>query len=282
MNPTELEILEAVRGALEGVRGLRLVRLLRSKERVEVPLSRYPAAILEPVTAETLAWPDVPVGRYRLLHWRVAVMDRALPGSRAFEALVDLTGAVRDALAADGLLGGLAADGPPSARDGDLEPAVGAARLGPTYLTDATPGEPTVLRIAGACGYWAETPTGEAAIDGEPLFASGPHIVTVGAAARRLKDQSFNGLSGGLTLDLGHEPRDIVQRGILSADDAPGLALLEAAIEAFVDGRTYTLTAPDGTDYPNCRLDRFEQVGLPQVGLRWHQAYRLQYRQMAR
>jgi hypothetical protein len=282
MNPTELEILEAVRGAVEGVRGLRLVRLLRSKERVEVPLSRYPAAFLEPVAAETLIWPDVPAGRYRLLHWRVAVMDRALPGSRAFEALVDLTGAVRDALAADGLLEGLAADGPPSARDADLQPAVGAARLGPTYLTDAAPGEPTVLRLAGACGYWAETPTGEAAIDGEPLFASGPHVVTVGAAGRRLKDQPFNGLSGGLTLDLGQEPREIVQRGILSADDAPGLALLEAAVEAFVDGRTYTLTAPDGTDYPNCRLDRFEQASLPQVGRRWHQAYRLQYRQMAR
>jgi hypothetical protein len=282
MNPTELEILEAVRAALEGVRGVRLVRLLRPKERVEVPLSRYPAALLETAPAETLTWPDVPAGRYRLLHWQVAVMDRALPGSRAFEALVDLAGAVRDALAADGSLGGLAADGPPTARDGDLQPPVGAMRLGPVRLTDAAPGEPTVLRLAGACGYWAEAPEGEATIDGEPLFSSGPHVVAIGASARRLKDQPFNGLSGGLTLDLGNEPREILQRGILSADDAEGLALAEAVIEAFVDGRPYTFTAPDGTDYPNTRLDRFERVGLPQVGLRWHQAYRLTYRQLAR
>jgi hypothetical protein len=143
-------------------------------------------------------------------------------------------------------------------------------------------GRPTALIFVGASGYWAEEMTGAAALDDELLFSSGPHVVTAGSPARRIKDQVFNGLSGGLALDLGDGPREIVQTGVLSAASAEALATAEAAIEAFVDGRAYTLTTPAGVDYPNSRLERFDRLGPPQVGTQWHQAYRITYRQLAR
>ena len=48
MNVADLDILEAIRDALAGVSGLRTVRLIRTDESVEIPLSRLPAAVLEP------------------------------------------------------------------------------------------------------------------------------------------------------------------------------------------------------------------------------------------
>jgi hypothetical protein len=149
-------------------------------------------------------------------------------------------------------------------------------------LTEAAPGQPTRLVLEGATGYWTEKMSGGAAIDDESLFASGPHVVEPGSPVRRLVDQTFNGLAGGLSLDLGDGPREIVQRGVLSADTAEGLAVLQAAAEAFIDGRTYTLTAPDGTDYRNCRVERFDRIGPVRLGLGQHQAYRITYRQLAR
>lgn len=72
------------------------------------------------------------------------------------------------------------------------------------------------------------------------------------------------------------------KKGVLSADTADGLAILQAAAEAFIDSRAYTLTAPDGTDYRNCRVERFDRIGSVRLGLKHHQAYRITYRQLAR
>ncbi|HUU09064.1 MAG TPA: hypothetical protein VM431_00820 [Phycisphaerae bacterium] len=282
MNVADLQILQSVRETLAAAPGLRTVRLVRTKEVPEVPLSRLPAAILEPCGVESLRWPDVPVGRYHLVHWRVSVLDRAVPGTRAFEALVSVAQACRYAVAANPLLGGRAQDGPPSERDAAPEPAVGAMRLGAIRLDETVAGRPTALVFDGASGYWAEPMVGAAALDDEVLFSSGPHAVTVGSPTRRTKDQPFNGLSGGLTLDLGDGSREIRQKGILSAASATSLALLEAAVEAFIDGRTYILTTPDGVDYPMCRLERFDRLGPPRVGTGWHQPYEITYRQLAR
>jgi hypothetical protein len=282
MNVADLEILETIRKTLAAVPGVRMARLVRTGEPVEIPLSRLPAVILEPAGAEDLAWPDVPVGRYHLVQWRASVEDRAVPGTRAFEALVSLAEACRQTIAAAPLLGGLAEDGPPAAKDGDLVPRVGATRTGPILLGETAAGRPTVLAFLGASGYWAEDETRAATLDDESLFSSGPHVLTVGSPTRRVKDFAFNGLAGGLVLDLGDGPREISQTGVLSAASASALAVIDAAIEAFIDGRPYTLTAPDGVDYPNCRLERFERLGPPQVGTQWHQAYRITYRQLAR
>jgi len=282
MNTTDLSIFEAIRRTLSQVPGIRTARLAQSGQQVEIPLSRYVAVILEPTGDEGLRWPDIPAGRYRLLHWQAAVLDRAVPGTRAFEALVSTAEACRAALFADLSLGALAEDGPPSARSGELLPPGGALRLGPTQLAAAVAGRPTRLVLEGAAGYWTERMSGAAAIDDESLFASGPHAVEVGSPVRRLVDQSFNGLAGGLSLDLGDGPREMVQRGVLSAATAEGLALLQAAAEGFIDGRCYTFTAPDGTDFRNCRVERFERIGPVLVGLKHQQAYRITYRQLAR
>ena len=282
MNLDDLKIFEALRCLLAPVPGLRTVRLVRAGDSAEIPLSRLPAALLEPAGTQDLAWPDVPVGRYRLVQWRLSVQDRAVPGTRAFESLVSLAESCQAAISASPTLGGLAADGPPCGSDGALSPSAGATRLGPLSLEKAAAGHPTALVFPGACGYWAETMTGQAEFDGETLFASGPHLVSIGSPARLVKDQAFNGLAGGLALDLGDGPREIRQTGVVSASSASGLAIAEAAIEAFIDGRTYTLGAPDGTDYPNTRLERFERLGPRQVGTAWHQAYRLTYRQLVR
>jgi len=281
MNLADLEILEAIREILAAVSGLRTVRLVRTEEPVEMPLSRLPAAVLEPSGTESLTWPEAPVAAYHLVHWRARVLDRAVPGTRAFEALVSLAEACRNAVAANPLLAGRAQDGPPSERDDSLTPTVGATRLGAVRLTEAVAGQPTSLVLAGASGYWAEPMVGAATFDDEALFSSGAHVVTVGSPVRRVKDQAFNGLSGGLALDLGDGPREIRQAGVLSAASAMALAILEAAIEAFIDGRTYTLTTPDGVDYPNCRLERFDRRGPPRIGTEWHQPYEITYRQLA-
>jgi hypothetical protein len=282
MTLADLDILQAIRDLLAAVPGVRTVRLVRTDEPVEIPLSRLPAVVLEPAGAESLTWPHVPAGRYHLLRWRVSVLDRAVPETRAFEALVSLAEACRAAIAAAPTLGGRAEDGPPCDPLADLTPTVGATRLGPVRLSEVSPGHPTTLVTEGASGYWAESPTGEATLDDEALFSSGPHAVTAGSPTRRVVDQTFNGLASSLVLDLGDGPREILQTGVLSAASAEALAVLEAAIEAFVDGRTYTLTTPEGADYPHCRLERFERLGPPQVGVQWHQAYRITYRQLAR
>jgi len=282
MNVADLDILEAIRDALAGVSGLRTVRLIRTDESVEIPLSRLPAAVLEPAGAEDVTWPETPAATYHLVHWHVRVLDRAVAGSRAFESLVSLAEACCDTIATVPLLGGKAEDGPPSERDASLLPAVGATRLGAVQMDDTIPGRPTALAFGGASGYWVESMTGTATLDGETLFSSGPHVVVIGSPARRVVDQVFNGLAGGLALDLGDGPREILQTGVLSAGSASALAILEAAIEAFVDGRAYTLTTPDGAEYPNCRLERFDRLGPPRTGTGWHQPYRITYRQLAR
>jgi hypothetical protein len=282
MNLDDLEILEALRRLLAAVPGLRTVRLVRTGESVEIPLSRLPAALLEPAGTQDLAWPEVPVGRYRMVQWRLSVLDRAVPGTRAFESLVSLAESCQAAIAAAPTLGGLAADGPPAGQGGALAPEVGATRTGAISLEKAAAGHPTALAFLGASGYWAESMTGHAEFDGETLFASGPHLVSLGSPARLVSDRAFNGLAGGLALDLGDGPREILQTGIVSASSAGGLALAESAIEAFIDGRTYTLSTPDGTDYPNTRLERYERLGPRRAGTAWHQTYRLTYRQLVR
>ena len=282
MNVADLEVLEAIRETLAGVLGLRTVRLIRTDESIEIPLSRLPAAVLEPCGVENVAWPETPVGTYHLVHWRTHVLDRAVPGTRAFESLVSLAEACRDAVEAIPLLEGKAEDGPPSQRDASLRPSVGATRLGAVRLCETVPGRPTALAFGGASGYWIESMASAATLDDETLFSSGPHVVMIGSPARRIVDQVFNGLAGGLTLDLGEGPREIHQTGVLSAGSASALAVLETAIEAFIDGRTYTLTTPGGVDCPNCRLERFARLGPPQTGTQWHQSYKITYRQLAR
>jgi hypothetical protein len=282
MNLTDLQILEAIRKTVAGVPAVRLARLVRPGEEVEVPLSRMAAVLVEPVGAESLEWPDVPVARYRLLRWRLSVVDRAVPGTRAFEALASVAEACRAAVAASPTLGGLAEDGPPLQSNSDLAPATGASRMCPPFLAGTEPGRPTALVIEGATGRWTDLAVGAATIDGESLFASGPHVVVAGSPAERVSDQVFNGLSGGATLDLGFAGRTILQTGVLTAASAQSLAIIEAAIEAFVDGRAYTLMTPGGTQYPHCRLESLERLGPPRAASRWQQPYRITYRQISR
>jgi hypothetical protein len=282
MNASDVAILEAISKRLGQVAGVRTVRVKGAGQKIEVPLSRYVAVTIEPVGVETLAWPEVPAGRYRLVHWRAAVLDRALVGTKAFEALASVAEACREALLVEPSLSGLAEDGPPAASDGELVPAAGATRVGAAQLEEAVPGEPTAIAFCGASGTWEEAMAGAAALDDELLFSSGPHIVAVGSPARRVKDQVFNGLAGGLALDLGDGPREILQTGVLSAASAMALAQLEQAVESFIDGHAYILTAPDGTDYPNCRMEQFDRLGPPLVGLKWHRRYRITYRQLVR
>jgi len=282
MTPADLERFDALAAVLRAVPGVRTVRMARPDEAVEIPLSRLPAVLLEPSGAEPLTWRDVPVGRYVLLHWQASVLDRAVPHTRAFEALVALAEACRDAVCADPQLGGKAEDGPPSLQNPELHPSAGATRTGPLTVGKTVPGRPTAVRLAGASGYWTEAMAGEATLDDEPLFGSGPHAVQPASPVRRTQDVTFNGLAGGLTLDLGEGPRPIHQWGVLSADTEAGLALLAAACAAFVDGRTYRLTAPDGTDYPSCRMKAVQPLGPLVTGTRRHLRYHIVYEQLAR
>ena len=94
-------------------------------------------------------------------------------------------------------------------------------------------------------------------------------VVAVDAADR---ETDLGGELVGLGAEQGARVRLAWQAGLY----------LDANMESFIDGRAYILTAPDGTDYTNCRMERFERLGPPLVGLNWHRQYRITYRQLVR
>ena len=117
-------------------------------------------------------------------------------------------------------------------------------------------------------------------LDGQDLFASGPHEVRVGSRKRQSVRRGFPGLDGELQLDLGERARAIVQTGRLAAVSAAELQALVQQIDAFVDGAAHTLIDEHGRTHANVLLESFEPT-TPLAASRgaWCD-YEIRYRQL--
>jgi len=117
-------------------------------------------------------------------------------------------------------------------------------------------------------------------LDGQDLFASGPHEVRVASPQREAIRRGFPGLDGELHLDLGERGRAITQTGRLSAESACDLQTLLEQISAFVDGNSHTLIDTHGRTHANVLLETFE----PTTPIRSSRGvwcdYQIHYRQL--
>ncbi len=117
-------------------------------------------------------------------------------------------------------------------------------------------------------------------LDGQDLFASGPHATTVDGPVRQLQRRSVPGLDGERVLDAGRRSRTLRQSGRLQASDAATLRTRMDAVEAFLDGRTHTLTDEHGAAYPRVLVEQVEWTTPVQLGRGAWCEYRITYRQL--
>lgn len=280
MNSQDFQILEKVKELASSAKPVRHARIARAWQREEVGLSFYPAVIIEPASVETIAWPEMPTWRYRLVRYSLAVLAHGTIGSRAHNELLSAVEAVLDAVTGDLTLGSLADDGPPLGTE--FGSSVAATRIGPVEAADQPVGAPLAYVIRMASGYFPDWMASAATYRGFSLFFSGPHSVVPAPVERRSLDRVFNGLTGTLALDLGEGHRQICQEGRLIAATVAGLGMLEAQIEARIDGLLGTLVDPDGVQYDNCRMESFERNGPIVRGSFYHRTYTIRYLQLAR
>jgi hypothetical protein len=95
-------------------------------------------------------------------------------------------------------------------------------------------------------------------LDGQDLFASGPHSIRPETWSRDVQRRGFAGVDGEAVLDMGLRSRRIVQTGRLQAASASAIHSLIAAIEAAIDGNTHMLVDDLGRTYPTVLVEKFE------------------------
>jgi hypothetical protein len=97
-------------------------------------------------------------------------------------------------------------------------------------------------------------------LDGQAVFDEQETTITVGSPSRASVERTIAGLNGTLSIDLGERPRQIRQRGVLRAISRAAMQARLDAVTSFIDGRTHTLTTPDGRVYSNLRMDTFRPI----------------------
>ncbi|NIA20951.1 MAG: hypothetical protein GWP05_03035 [Anaerolineaceae bacterium] len=276
-----MSLIATVRRVLSALPGAASARIVRDRLKLELPLSQQVAHLVQPVGSEQLAWPESAQWQYELNVFVLATVGRGRPGTAAQQRLADLHDAALAALASDATLGGSLADGPPGGH-ADLKGLLAGFRRGETAAEKSKPGDP--LAVATVCGLCllTDSPSESTTLDGSPLFDSGPNDLVADSPRRETADRLFNGLRGVLVVDLGERPRQIVQVGRLSAASAAGLAQLESAVEAKIDGQTHQLMARDGSTYSTVRVERFIRRGPVEVGDHRHRPYRIEYTELLR
>ncbi len=110
-------------------------------------------------------------------------------------------------------------------------------------------------------------------LDGQDLFASGPHAFTAGSWRRDVQRRGFAGLDGELSLDAGLRSRTIVQTGRLQDDTPAELDAQVAAVQAFADGGLHTLVDNHGVTHDGVRIESVE----PQTPIRRGRGFWLDY-----
>ena len=282
-----MSLITTVRRVLSALPGPASVRIVRDRFKEDLPLSQQAAHLVQPVGSEQLRWPESAEWQWELNVFVLVTVGRGRPGTAAQQRLADLHDAALATLATDATLGGSLDDGPPgpTARmDGhaDLKGLVAGFRHGETAAEKSKPGDPlAMVTICGLCSL-TDSPAESTTLDDSPLFDSGPNELLVESPRRETADRLFSALRGLLVVDLGERPRQITQVGRLSAASAAGLAQLESAIEAKIDGQTHELVGRDGSTYSAVRVERFIRLGPVEVGNRWHRPYRIEYTELLR
>lgn len=114
-------------------------------------------------------------------------------------------------------------------------------------------------------------------LDGKAVFDRQEVSLSVGSPNRASVERAVAGLDGMLSIDIGLRSRQIRQTGLLRAPSRAAMTGRLQAIEAFLDGRTHTLVAPDGQVYDNLRMDAFrkacESVAGPGVTVEYEIVY---------
>ncbi len=117
-------------------------------------------------------------------------------------------------------------------------------------------------------------------LDGQNLFASGPHTLRPAAWERSLDRRGFAGVDGELVLDMGLRSRPLIQTGRLRADTAASLRTLMSQIDAVVDGQTHMLIDDHGETYSRVIAEKFDPSTPVARGRGFWCDYTLHYRQL--
>jgi hypothetical protein len=117
-------------------------------------------------------------------------------------------------------------------------------------------------------------------LDGQAVFDEQDLAIAVGSPSRASLTRTVAGLDGVASIDLGRRTRQIRQTGVLRAASRSALLARVSAIVTFIDGRTHTLTAPDGQTYGNLRMDAFTQIGECAGGAGTSIRYEIVYTQL--
>lgn len=111
----------------------------------------------------------------------------------------------------------------------------------------------------------------------QPLFDSGPHHFLVHGLSQRHEIHPRPGGDGAALTALGTTPRHIEQRGTLLADDVAAMEQQRQAIEALLDGQTYTLIDNAGRSFQTVMMIAFKPGPVRRIGLRLAMDYRIDY-----
>jgi len=117
-------------------------------------------------------------------------------------------------------------------------------------------------------------------LDGNSLFASGPHSIQPGSWERRLMRRGFAGINGELVLDLGLRSRPVVQTGRLQAASASAMNVLISAVEDYQDGRSHLLADDHGQTFTAILLEEFNITTPVKRGRDFWCDYTIRYRQL--
>ena len=269
-----LALIAATRRALAALPGAASVHVVRDRRSEDVPLAQHAAHLIQPLSSHRLQWSESADWQYELAAFSLTTLARGRPGTAAQVHLAELHEAALQALRSSDDLLSVVVDGPPCPHSGAGD-RIDAVRWGPTEPEHNRPGDPLAITTTVALVVPVSEPETSVLLDDADLFASGPHELVPGTPQRAVGQHAFSGLAGALLIDLGRRPRTLTLRGRLSAATAAGLAQLEAAIEARIDGRLHALTGRDSTAYPRVRLDRFTRRAPVETGLRFHRPYEL-------
>lgn len=117
--------------------------------------------------------------------------------------------------------------------------------------------------------------------NGETFFKGGEHTVRPLSWRREVKEQSFGGLNGAVSLDLGRRKRKLTQRGRLAADSKGALIKRMEEISEYIDGQVYELVDQDGIIFSQVRMDSFTRLSGITVANQAGCEYEIEYTQLS-
>ncbi len=270
-------ILENIRDALRQSGTFADVRIGSQPAVAAVPRAalRYEGVETSPPEAD-------PLGRWLRLRVRVLIATRSDEPGEGICRLADLADAAIATLLADRSRGGLCHNLPIGAATeivAEKLPKTAEFPERKTGLAPATPTHETSLLVHCHLHADDEATYPATTLDGEAIFASGPHTLQIGPWQRKHLRRGFPGLDGELTVDLGRRGRTLTQSGRLQAANLADLQSLVNAIDALDDGQPHTLATAEGRTFSGVLVENFRLTTPLQTGrLAWCD-YTIEYRQ---